>query len=247
MAITLEYQDKITKQYLIKVSPFLQKIAFLVLVLLTFWFLFAIGKYWYADVLYAQGKNLDKTKNYPEARLVVLKATKLTPNVAIYWDELSQSSSGLAIDYYQTNNIKEAKIFSETAISESNYALELSPRNLNLRKNNAALFIKLSNLDPKLLVNAEQLIKNTIAYSPTDAKLYYNLGLIQARLDKPQEAISTLEKVVELKANYRDARLALAILYKQNGLKNKAKEQLLYILKNINPQDELVKQQLQEI
>lgn len=213
----------------------------------TAYVLYRIGTYWYADVLYAQGKNLNKSTQYPQARISLLRSRKLIPFQAIYWDELSQSAVGLAVDYYQTGSFDEAKIFSETAITESNYALRLSPRNLNLRKNNAALFIKLANLDPKLLIKAEELIKATIAYSPTDAKLYYNLGLVQARLDKINEAISTLENTVKLKTNYRDARFALAILYNRKGLKTKAKDQLNYILESINPQDELVKQQLQEI
>jgi len=209
--------------------------------------IFLLTKYWYADILYTQGKGFNKTSKYPQARIVLFKATSLVPHQPIYWDELSQSASGLALDFFNAKDNADAETFSETAIDESNYALALSPNNLNIRKNNAAMFIKLAVLDPNLLNKAEERISATITLSPTDAKLYYNLGLVQARLGKLDASISTLEKTVELKANYRDARFALAVLYNQKGEKDKAKQQLEYILEKINPQDETAKFQLQEI
>ena len=227
--------------------PIVKKILTFIPAVFAVFLIYSIYKYWYSDILYTQGKQFDKSQDYPQARVNLFKTVKNIPGQAIYWDELSQSAAGLAIDFYQAKDMDNAKTFSETAIDESNHAVTLSPVNLNLRKNNAALFIKLANLDPKLLQNAEELIQETIKLSPTDAKLYYNLGLVQARIGKINEAISTLEKTVELKENYRDARFALALLYNQKNEKAKAKNELLYILEKINPQDELAKQQLQEI
>jgi len=55
------------------------------------------------------------------------------------------------------------------------------------------------------------------------------------------------KKAVELKENYRDARFALALMYSSQNDKDKAREEIEYILKYINPNDELVKNKLQEI
>jgi hypothetical protein len=56
-----------------------------------------------------------------------------------------------------------------------------------------------------------------------------------------------LEKSVELKSNYRDGRLALSTAYNKLGEKEKAKEELKYVLEKINPNDEFAKNQLEEI
>ncbi|OGM08646.1 hypothetical protein A2W13_03120 [Candidatus Woesebacteria bacterium RBG_16_36_11] len=249
IAVSLKYEETKDSEFAenYKLLSTVKKILSVIPSLFVISMIYFLYKYWYSDILYTQGKQFNKSQNYPQGRVELFKATKNIPGQSIYWDELSQSAAGLAIDFYQTKDMKNAKTFSEVAIDESNHAVTLSPANLNIRKNNAALFIKLANLDPDLLKTAEELIKNTIQLSPTDAKLYYNLGLVQARIGKTDEAIASLAKTVELKSNYRDARFALALLYTQKGEKIKAKNELLYILEKINPQDEMVKQQLQEI
>ena len=84
-------------------------------------------------------------------------------------------------------------------------------------------------------------------YSPTDAKLYYNLGLAYARIGQTSDAVLALEKTVELKDNYRDARFALALLYVNTGRKLDAERELRYILEQIDPDDALTQQELHEI
>ena len=61
------------------------------------------------------------------------------------------------------------------------------------------------------------------------------------------EAINWLEQTINLKPNYETARLALAKIYQQTGEKEKAKEQLEYLLQFINPQNEEAKKLLEEL
>jgi putative inorganic carbon (HCO3(-)) transporter len=214
---------------------------------LTFYALFLIGKYWYADYLYAEGKALNNQEKYANARVVLFKATNLISTQAEYFDELSQSAANLAVNAYTSDDLESAKLFAETAITESQQAVDLSPNNLNIRRNRAALFIKLSALDPKLLEKASEEIEKAISLAPTDAKLYFNLGLTYARTDRVNDAVEVLKKTIDLKPNYRDARLALALIYINQKKFDLARNELEYILKFINPQDGLVIQQLQEI
>ena len=133
------------------------------------------------------------------------------------------------------------------AIAESDKAIALSPRNINLRRSRGNLFIKLSTFDSVYLFSAREVITDAIELAPTDAKLYYNLGLTYARIGELGAAIETLQKTIELKPNYRNARLALGLLYADQGETKKAKAELEYILEKIDPEDELVKQQLEEL
>ncbi|MFI5240922.1 MAG: hypothetical protein ACHQUA_00645, partial [Microgenomates group bacterium] len=60
-------------------------------------------------------------------------------------------------------------------------------------------------------------------------------------------AISTIEKTIELKPNYKEARLAYALLLMDKNEKVRAREQLEYILTKIDPSDPTVKQALEEL
>jgi len=67
--------------------------------------------------------------------------------------------------------------------------------------------------------------------APTDPKLVYNLGLLYAKNDDSKLAIQTIEKAIQLKPNYIDARNALVLFYEDAGEKDKALEQLQILLK----------------
>ena len=102
----------------------------------------------------------------------------------------------------------------------------------------------LSTINPNYLLNAQTTLIDAINEAPTYAKLYYNLGLTYDRTNQVDLSIQALQKAVELKADYKDARLALAILLISEKKNDEAKTQLNYILTNIDPNDSLTKQTL---
>ena len=249
MATSLEESDK--KRVESKKNPKLslnQKILLVPILLTTFYILFFIGKYWYADIVFAEGKLQNDQENYARARELLTKTIKLSPTKqAIYYDELSESTAGIALSLSEAANEEAAKQFAQVAISESDTATKLSPANLNLRRNRARLFIKLSSINPDYLFNAKETLVEAIKLAPTDAKLYYNLALTHIRLGEIDEAMAVLEETIAMKSNYRNARLARALLLADKGEVEKAQEELLYILEKIDPEDELVRLQLEEI
>lgn len=209
--------------------------------------LLGIGRYWYADLLFAKGKALNDAEDPVKARGELIQAIELSKKEAIFWDELSQSDTLIAVALNEAGEAAKAKEFASVAINESLNAVTLSPRNLNLKRNRANLFIKLSALDPNYLADARDVLIEAITYAPTEAKLYYNLGLTYARLGDVENAEKVLEKTISMKANYRDARLAYALILIDKGSREKAKEQLNYILEKIDPSDALSRQTLEEI
>ena len=207
----------------------------------------AIGRYWYADFLFAKGKALNDAEDPVKARSELTRAIRLSPKEALFWDELSQSDTLIAVALNEAGEEAKAGEFASVAISESSNATALSPRNLNLKRNRANLFIKLSALDPDYLTDARDILIEAITYAPTEAKLYYNLGLTYARLGDLENAEKVFEKTISLKANYRDARLAYALILIDKGNREKAKEHLNYILTSIDPNDTLTITTLEEI
>ena len=218
-----------------------------IVLILAFYFIFLLSRYWYADTLFAEGKLQNDVDNYTHARETLIKAVKYSPKEALYYDELSEATSGIALSLGEAANEEAAEQFALTSINESARAVELSPFNLNIRRNRARLFIKLSIIDPTHLVGAKETLIEAVKLAPTDAKLFYNLGLTLYRLGEINEAIEIMEKTIEMKANYRDARFARALLLVDTGRNEEAISELSYILEKISPEDELVRLQLEEL
>jgi tetratricopeptide (TPR) repeat protein len=97
------------------------------------------------------------------------------------------------------------------------------------------------------LVNARNSLAETIKLAPTDAKLYYNLGIADANLGQYQLADADLKTAVDLKANYIDARIEYAALLVHLKRNDEAKAQLNYVLTNIDPGNSTAKQALANI
>ncbi len=77
-----------------------------------------------------------------------------------------------------------------------------NPVHLNYLKSRIKIFLLLSNLDPGYIKQALDTTLRAIKLAPTDAKLYYNLGLIYNQLVQKELAKQTLLTALELKPNY---------------------------------------------
>jgi len=248
MAIAISQKDKLQTIILenknINVS---QVISGGIVLIVAFYLLFLLSRYWYADTLFAEGKLQNDLDNYTNAREILIKAVKYSPKEALYYDELSEATGGIALSLSESASEDAAEQFALTSISESTKAVELSPSNLNIRRNRARLFIKLSIIDPTYLVGAKETLIEAVKLAPTDAKLFYNLGLTLYRLGEINEAIEIMEETIKMKNNYRDARFAYALLLIDTGRNEEAISELSYILEKISTEDELVRLQLEEL
>jgi len=247
IAIALANNQQTTSNIQLKKLASGQKAAIVILLLVGSWLLIVISRYWYADFLYAKGKLYDDSSQFAQGAQYLMRAEKLSPNEAIFHNEISSSYSSIAVTLAQDHQKDKAQQFADAAIIESDGAVKLSPANVNLRRSRVSMFIKLAIINPSYLNDALAVLLDAIKLAPTDAKLYYNLGLIYSRLGQNDEALQTLEHTVDIKANYKEARLALAILLNDRGDKKEARAQLEYILKYIDPNDSITKQQLEEV
>ena len=225
----------------------IHKVSIGIVIILASYFLVLISRYWYADFVYAKGKLENDSGNFIEGKKLLIKAVNLSESEAIFWDELSQSSTGIALALYEKEDQERAQDFADFAIAESEKAIQLSPANVNLKRNGAILFIKLSVINPNYLINARDTLLSATAQAPTDAKLFYNLGLVYIRTGEIDKAIETLEETIEMKTNYRNARFALALVLIDEGEKKQAMKELEYILEFIGSDDPLVRQELEEL
>ena len=103
----------------------------------------------------------------------------------------------------------------QKAIFEMQKATTIFPSNVNLKRAEFSMFIKFSLTDSKYLINAINALEQAIQMAPTDAKLFYNLGLTYYRIGDRQKAIKTFEKTILMKSNYDEAQLALKYILEE--------------------------------
>lgn len=106
------------------------------------------------------------------------KALSITPNEPIYIS-------------------KQSLIKSDVEMAKK--ALNLAPLNQNIRKILISNLVSSNNLE-----GAEKIILEGIIISPNDPRLYYQLGILQLKIGKNNEAIISLQKSIKLKSNYQD-------------------------------------------
>lgn len=239
-------QDVVDKKENILLSAE-QIVIILILSLVACYLLFITSRYWYADYSYSMGKVYNDQNEPIPAQQHLKKATSLSSNEAVFWAEFAKSSTNIALALNDSEETQQSEKFMRLAISQSEKAVSLSPSNVNLKRSQASLFVKLSIIEPSYLINAKNTLVEAVKLAPTDAKLFYNLALTCARTGEGDKAIELLAKTVEMKENYRNARFALALLLIDAGETDKAKEQLEYILEKISPEDKLVKKELEKL
>jgi len=225
-----------------------QIISTLIVWIFTLYAFVFLGRYWYADTRFAQAEKLSKTGLDSSAFIEIQKAARISPNEPIYLDSLSILTANLAVlssQQEEANNNTSQLI--DLAIQASDKSLTSNPFNLNFWKNRTRVFYKLAEIDESYNQEALNALLEAAKLAPTDAKIQYNLGIIYAKIGQEETAIKTLQDTINLKPNYDQARYALALFYEKQGKINEAKEQLEYILENINPSNEAVIAKLNEL
>jgi tetratricopeptide (TPR) repeat protein len=126
----------------------------------------------------------------------------------------------------------EAQAYSEQTI-------KLNPNNPNFYKTQARVYAYLAAVDNRYIALSQKAIEDALKLSPTDAKLYFNLGLLYDQTGQTDQAKALYQKTIGLKPNYEAARQAYGLLLEASGNSETAIEQYQYILDRINPQNKL--------
>lgn len=244
MAVTVNSKQQAASR---SVLNSIQVIILISLLFTTYFSLLTTYNYWQTDILYNTAKKMYLSGEYETSRKILEEVVMRSPKQAAYWDQLALTSSRLAAEFHENGDDIKAREFGGSAIFESSKALGLSPYNVPVKKNAANIFIRLSALDSNHLVRAREMMKEATYIAPTDPKLHYNLAVAYLRTGDMDNSIKTLEKTILMKPNYKDARFALALIYIDGNELDKAREQLKYILENIDPSDIDTQRELAEI
>jgi putative inorganic carbon (HCO3(-)) transporter len=197
----------------------------------------SIARFWQADRWYKKSEEQQKESLYREAAQSLQKAIDFSPREALFYDEFSNVYSILSFQYAVLGQQETSEKLADAAIENSNYALLLNPRHLNFYRTRVRTFLILAQNEPRYFVDAEHTLRTALELAPTDAKLWYNLGLVYEEEHQWKEAQEALEKAVFLKPNYLKARETLASLYAETHQPTLALEQLQFILNHLSVND----------
>lgn len=202
------------------------------------------------DVVWTKNKRLEFGQ-YILISCLLLSTFYILHSTFKYWKadiyyNSSNFDKALTISPNEPNYVSKSSL-SDSSVETALEALKMNPYNQNSRRILISNLVKNAKESPDNLLIAEKVILDGISKAPNDPKLYYQLGILQLKIDKNTDGINSLIKSVELKPNYKDGRFALGMTCKALGKTKKAGEQFEYILKNIDPNDELTKKYLEEL
>ena len=217
-----------------------QYVLICLILLAASYMLLAILRWWYADAQFAKGKSLSDQGYVSDALVYFQAAIKLMPGEPLFHNELSDTAAKIAFGLTQQSATEAARQATQLAIAESDTTIALNQVHLNFWKTRIRLWLILAQIDPNFYTNAITDLKAALSLSPTDAKLMYNLGVLELQLGQPATARLTLEQTVVLKPNYEAARLELGKLYQSISEIALARQQYQYILDHISPQNKTV-------
>ncbi|MFN4212429.1 MAG: O-antigen ligase family protein [Microgenomates group bacterium] len=241
-----------------KLSLF-QKLNIVILILATCYLIFAIFKYWYADILYAKADQRNKLGDYQTSANFLNQALKLKYE-HVYEDKLSYTLANLAVLAAYQKQSEVAKKLMNLSKFYNQKAINNSPKNVlywKTKAKNHYLFYQISLSKGELEEGIRALIQGK-NLSPTDPKIPYSLAIFyslmidevkkkEEKLNFQNLSVRMVDESISLKPNYRDGYFLKGQLFKKYGQKEEAKKIFQFILKKINPLDEEVKKELHSI
>lgn len=224
-----------------------QKIVLSMLGITVFFLGIKIFQIWKADWWYTRAQRLRSESEYSAAAMALQNASRLSPAEPLYYDELADLLAQAALEYHLAGETAASSELAKTAIQNSDYALLLNPRHLDFYKTRARVFFFLMQIDQQYFAQAQQALRAALMLSPTDAQLWYNLGVAQYAAGQFNEAADSFRRAVELKPNYIKARSELGDLLVELGKVEEGREQYRFILENLSPGDENVREKLNSL
>ena len=224
-----------------------QKIVLALITFASLFLIFRIAKTWNADRWYERSRKFQAQGLYAESLDALQRANSMIPREPLYYDELADLYAQTALQYALLEDAETSTQLAEAAIQNSDYALKLNPRHLNFYKTRIRVFFMLAQINRAYYPQAERVLKAALALSPTDAQLWYNLGVTQQNMGKFEEAVQTYQTTVRLRPTYIKARSAMGDLLIQLGRVEEGRAQYQFILENLSSTDEGIKAKLEEL
>lgn len=174
----------------------------------TIYLLYSITQFWYADTLFNAGEKASEAGNPGRAYNMLIDASDINPFEPFYRSELGYAAASAATALEQTDATLSARL-TKNALADTYSALSQSPKNVSFWRSAIRTFFELSLIDKKYTQITLDAVNTSIKLAPTDPKLYVSKATILESEGQNNEAKKALQKAIELKANYLEAKAEL--------------------------------------
>ena len=213
-----------TKVYRLQVSvfswiyrrPLYTKVAKGIVIFSTLYLLYSIFQLWLSDTLFNKGQRASELGNPGRAYNLLSSAVELNKGEPFYRSELAFSAAQAASALLETDATLSAALKDE-AVIQMDQVLKNSPKNVSFWRSAIRTYFELASLDKIYTDKTLAALERAIQLARTDPKLYYNKALILDSEGKKEESIQVLQKTLELKPNYLEARQQLEEATKSEG------------------------------
>ncbi len=171
--------------------------------------LYKTGAYWIADLNYSNGQKYYRSflsSQNPEelwqAYEFLVSAHELNPHEPAINSELA------SIAAYMSILIEDRKLSAEltqTALSTSQRAIDISPLHPIYYKSRSRTLIILASLDEKYFSAADESLSQANKLSPTDPRIPYSRGIIAKYSNNSTKALDFFRQSLKLKPDFQEA------------------------------------------
>lgn len=161
---------------------------------------------WLGDLNYARGLSSFQNNQFKGADFYFSKALSYTPwPPAIFYSYRGYNASFIAQEESSQN-------FVNLALSHTKKAIQISPAHLSIWRNAISTYLTLAQIDPSFGREAEIAAETALEIAPTDAETNYQLALVYDAAGEKEKTLKTLENVLKLKPDYKEAKDKLSQL-----------------------------------
>lgn len=178
------------------------------------------GDYDSALTEYQRAENLDSSNITTRLNMGTLYQAKKDYETAIQaYDTITDFNPNYMLAYYYKAQCYKALGNKEAATQNYKLALNLDPRNENIKNELFELYE--TTMTPQEKLNA---LYQEVQNAPNNANVAYRYAYELHKMNKLSEAITYYSRVISLDPKYQDAYVNLAQTYKQQGNYDKARE-----------------------
>jgi len=198
----------------------------------------------HADVLYTEGKTTIQQGQLAIGSDKILSAIALRPQEASYYSTLGGYYANIAGQLAAGQQASEAATLASQAATLLESSTQVNPVHYTMYLTKIGSYMQLAPLDLAWLTKALEVVEKAKTLSPTDPRPWLLEGKILGYQSEYEQAIVSLQKALELKPNYAEARGTLATIYELQNNPQAALEQYKYIIEKISPDDMVLKQKV---
>jgi len=182
-----------------------QIIIFSIIGLIALTLLVQVTTTWLADFTFKRGKELLSAGLTQQGINKITLASELRPQQPLFTESLSNLYAQLAVAAAAEKDIESATAYAQLATNYSNTTLTLNPVHLSFYKSRIRVYLTLAQLNPEFLTTAYNTTQVALQLSPTDPKLWYDLGIIEFAKADAQKGLEHLRYALQLKPDFSSA------------------------------------------